>query len=61
MLRTVISFAAGFVIAKVFDGNKTAEKIKRTSSKVVKTIKEEFSSKNEENEENEENEAEASY
>lgn len=45
MLRTVISFAAGFAVAKLTAKSKTVEKIKDTSSKVAKAVKEEFSSK----------------
>lgn len=45
MLRTIISFGAGFVVAKLTTNSKTVEKIKQTSSKVAKTVKEEFSSK----------------
>ncbi|PIE74566.1 MAG: hypothetical protein CSA18_04255 [Deltaproteobacteria bacterium] len=45
MLRTILSFAAGFGIAKLTANSKTVEKIKTTSAKVAKTVKEEFSSK----------------
>lgn len=56
MLRTIISFAAGFVVAKFTSDSKfiektqksaleNYEKIKSTSKKVAGVVKEEFSSK----------------
>lgn len=51
MLRTILSFAAGFAVAKLTEKSKTMDKIKKTSVKVAETIKEEF--KNKEKVENE--------
>ncbi len=56
MLRIILSFTAGFVIAKLFPKNynidkikeiakENTEKVKNTSKKVVQVVKEEFGKK----------------
>lgn len=38
MLRIIVSFAAGFVVAKLTTNNKTIENLKETSCKMAKKI-----------------------